>query len=44
MESGSFWKCQKGVSKKKKTPSGCREGSNEKWLEPSSEGVEKGDR
>ena len=31
------------AKKKKKTPSGSQEGRNEKWLEPSGEGVEKGD-
>ena len=40
-----FGNVRKELAKKKeKTPSGCREGSNEKWLKPSGEGVEKGDR
>ena len=38
-----FGNVRKELAKKKKTPSGCGEGSKEKWLEPSGEGVEKGD-
>ena len=38
-----FGNVRKELAKKKKIPSGWREGSNEKWLEPSGEGVEKGD-
>ena len=38
-----FGNVRKELAKKKKIPSGWREGSNEKWLEPSGEGGQKGD-